>query len=132
MKNKWIKLVEEINEKEHKIPEGWSTTNQIAIELKCQPEDVAVALKTGVTCGYIDKRAFKHYDSTTKKVELVTCYKIKNEECRKEESSLNKKTERIIELIESMPNSSDYAISRRLYRCTAEEVRIIRQQLNKK
>ena len=70
----WKTLVETNYAKTLVLPEGWDSSETIAVQLGCSPERVREHLQPAVRARTVEMRAFTVWDKETKTKRRVTAY----------------------------------------------------------
>ena len=74
MKN-WKAIVEKKNAEIYKLPPGWDTRDEVAIELGCSPERVIENLRPAIKAGEVEQKVFPVWDKDSKRILRVTSYR---------------------------------------------------------
>ena len=59
------------------LPEGWSTTEEIAADLDCEPQEVGKILASAIAAGTVEKRAFPHWQPSSRQLLYQNAYRQK-------------------------------------------------------
>lgn len=72
---KWNDIVNRQNKKTYIWPAGWSTAEEIAQELECEPDQVSRILKSAIDDGKVETKFHKVWDETTARVLRIKGYR---------------------------------------------------------
>jgi hypothetical protein len=61
--------------KSNSLPPGWSTTDEIAADLDCEPGDVAKILAASIREGLVEKQTFPHWQEGSRQLLYQTGYR---------------------------------------------------------
>ena len=76
MANKWERVVRKQYETTYKFPEGWSTVEEVALQLSCPVEEVDSVLAPCIKARTVQRKVFTVYDKSTGKLSRVQGYTI--------------------------------------------------------
>ena len=61
--------------KSNSLPPGWSTTDEIAADLDCEPGEVAKILAASIRDGLVEKQTFPHWQEGSRQLLYQTGYR---------------------------------------------------------
>jgi len=61
--------------KSNSLPPGWSTTDEIAADLDCEPGEVAKILAASIREGLVEKQTFPHWQEGSRQLLYQTGYR---------------------------------------------------------
>jgi len=61
--------------KSNSLPPGWSTTDEIAADLDCEPSEVAKILAASIREGLVEKQTFPHWQEGSRQLLYQTGYR---------------------------------------------------------
>jgi hypothetical protein len=73
--------------KSNSLPPGWSTTDEIAADLDCEPSEVPKILASAIRDGLVEKQNFPHWQPGSRQLLYQTGYRQKTGHVVSEKSS---------------------------------------------
>lgn len=74
------------------LPEGWSTTDEIATDLDCEPSEVPKILASAIRDGLVEKLNFPHWQPGSRQLLYQTGYRQKNGKVSEKSTQVSDKT----------------------------------------
>lgn len=137
--NQWIKTVNRVNASRYTVPEGWSTREQVAVELECDPEKVGEILKPAIAEGAIERQDFSVWNDKRRRAERATCYRIlapgtkpatqPSPSKKKEKPAAPDFDSRVRQALIRHPGATDAAIAHSLFKTKTADVVEVRRRL---
>ena len=74
-KTNWKKFVEKSQSETYVLPAGWTSRDDVAVQLGCSTDRVRVMMAPAIKARTVECRAFPVYDPITKRVVRTTAYR---------------------------------------------------------